>query len=182
MATLPIPAPVLLSLAIAAGIIALEVAGWVILCPRFTRLLPFRRAVPGELPTPRGEERAQQRRGSGEHVTWRWHPGSQALLFRNRIELGRKPYCIGRIRLDGQGRWSLAWAPFPFFSWPAGAAAWFAYLLGIGWAETPGGSLVTVMASAIFLLVILSNLYLSRRAFDRIVWPEMQQQLQDWLG
>jgi hypothetical protein len=181
MSSLPMPAPVLASLAIAAAITALELVGWLILCPRFTRLLPFRRSVPEGLPTPKGEDLRTEQRGRSEHVAWRWHPGSRALLFRRRLELGRKPYCIGRLHLDHDGRWVLQWAPFPLFAWPAAAAAWVAVLLGLGWAALPGGLLVMTIASALFLLVIGANLWLSRRAFDSLIWPEVKEQLREWL-
>ena len=181
MSSLPLPTPLLLSLAIAAAFTALEVVGWFILCPRFTRLLPFRRPVPEGLPIPEGEDLRTEQRGRGEHVAWRWHPGSRALLFRRRLEPGRKPYCIGRLHLGQDGRWSLQWAPFPFFTWPAAAAAWVAVLLGLGWAAMPGGIVVMSMASSLFLLVIAANLWLSRRAFDSLIWPEMQEQLRGWL-
>ena len=182
MATLTAHTPVLISLAIAAGITSLELVGWFILCPRFTRLLPFQRPVPEGLPTPQGRQLEQEQRGSGERVAWRWHPGSRALLFRRRLEPGRKPYCIGRLSLDRGGRWALKWAPFPFFTWPAAVGVWIAAFLGRGWLDIPGGSLVALAATALFALVIAANLWLSRRAFDHIVWPELQEQVRDWLG
>ena len=181
MPSLPIPNPVLMSLAIAGAISALEVVGWFILSPHFTRLLPLGRPVPPELPTPAGDALEREERGSGAYVTWRWHPRSRALLFRRRLEPGRKPYCIGRLQLDHRGGWQLAWAPFPFFAWPAAGAAWFAGLVGLGWARTPGGGAVAMGATFLFGLVILANLWLSRRAFDSLVWPELQEQLREWL-
>ena len=182
MVTLPVPTPALISVAIAGAISAQELLGWFILCPRFSRLLPFQRPVDPGLPTPAGPALDQPARGSGEQVTWRWHPGSRALLFRRRITPGRKPYSMGRLHLGRDGRWSLRWAPIPFFSWPAACAAWFAWLLGIGWADSPGGGVIMAMASGLFLSVVLANLYISRRSFDRVVWPELQRQLREWLG
>ncbi len=177
-----LPLPVVLSMAIAAGFSALEILGWALLSPSYGRLLPLRRPVPADLPIPGAEDRQREHRGRGERVTWRWHPGSQALIFRRRVELGRKPYCIGRMRLDDNDRWQLSWAPFPFFAWPAVAAAWVAVLLGLGWAAIPGGLVVMSLATAMFLLVTAANLWLSKRAFERMVWPELQEQVRDWLG
>lgn len=176
------PTPVLLSLAIAGGVAALELVGWLILCPRFTRLLPFRRPIPTHLPVPTGERRGQPTRGRCERVVWRWFPGPGAWVFRRRVEPGRKPYCIGRLELRADGRWVLSWAPFPFFSWPALLAAWVAVLIGLGWTAMPGGTLVAGVATLLLLLVVAANLHLSRLAFERVVWPEAQQQLEDWLG
>jgi len=182
MESLPFPTPVLLSLAIAAFVGVLELVGWFILCPRYSRLLPFRKEVPADLPLPTGEVLNRDERGRGEYTVWRWHAGHRALIFRRRLEPGRKPYCIGRLQLDDQGGWSLSWAPFPFFAWPAAAAAWFILLIGLGWAHSPGGGVMMTVASALFVLVIVANLYLSRRAFDRIVWPELQEQVRDLLA
>jgi hypothetical protein len=178
----PLPAPLLLSLAIAAGIVLLELLGWVILHPGYARLLPLRRTPPPDLPTPRGATLGEPRRGSGEHVTWRWDPRARAVFFRRRLELGRKPYCTGRLQLDGRGAWALSWAPFPFFAWPAAGAAWIAMLLAVGWAQLPGGLLVMALATGLFGLAIAANLWLSRRAFERLIWPELQEQLRDWLA
>jgi hypothetical protein len=182
MDSLPLPPPLLASLLITAGFIALELVGWLILHPRYARLLPFRRPVPEDLPRPKGDEIERAWCGSGERVTWRWHPGSRALLFRRRLEPGRKPYCIGRLHLDARGRWQLQWAPFPFFAWPAAISAWVVTLLALGWAAMPGGALIMGVATLLFLLAIAANLHLSRRAFERVVWPELQRQLREQIS
>jgi len=181
MENFPLPIPVMWSIVITGVIVALEAAGWFILTPRYARLLPLRRPAPVGLPTPQGDQLTQPARGRGEYVAWRWDPGSRSLLFRRRLEPGRKPYCIGRLHLDATGRWTLSWAPFPFFAWPAATAAWFVLLVGLGWAHTPGGGVMVSVATAIFLAVVLANLALSRAAFDRKVWPEAQEQLRGWL-
>jgi len=168
-------------MAIAAAIGVLELVGWFTLCPRYTRLLPFRREVPPDLPVPTGDLLARDERGAGDRVAWRWRAGSRAVIFRRRVEPGRKPYCIGRLQLTDRG-WVLSWAPFPFFAWPAALAAWFAVLLGLGWGSTPGGTVIMGAATALFLAAIAANLWLSRGAFERWVWPELQEQVRDWLG
>ncbi len=182
MVDLPLPAPVLMSIAIAAALIALELLGWFALSPRLARLLPFAGEVPRGLPTPGGARLSEPARGTGPHVAWRWHPGSRARIFRRRLEPGRKPYCIGCLSLDARGAWRLRWAPFPLFGWAAATASWFAAILGLGWTALPGGLLISGAASLLFLLAIAANLHLSRRAFERLVWPEAQQQLRVWLA
>jgi hypothetical protein len=177
-----IPVQLLTSIAIAAAITALELAGWLTLSPLYSRLLPLRKPVPPDLPVPSDASRRQDRRGRGAYVTWRWHPRSQTLIFRRRIELGRKPYSVGRLRLTERGQWELSWAPFPLFAWPAAVAAWIAMLLAVGWAAVPGGMLVMALATGLFGLAVVANLWLSRRAFERHIWPELQEQVQDWLG
>ncbi len=176
-----LPAPVLYSLAMASGVALLELLGWYLMSPWLHSLLPLRLPVP-ELPRVTVPDRLADFSGSAEYVTWRWRPAQRAVHFRRRVELGRKPYSMGSLRLQADGSWELAWAPFPFFSWVA-IMAWLLVYLG-AWvlprsAMGPGFAVLAVVA---FVAVISANLYLSRRAFLSRIWPELRRELLDWLG
>ncbi|MFH1466966.1 MAG: hypothetical protein ABIO70_21465 [Pseudomonadota bacterium] len=178
MPSLALPPAVLASLAVAGVVAGVEVLGWALLAPLYGRLLPFSRAV-ADLPRVRDPKVLDDFYGSGRHVTWRWRPGAQAILFRRRIEPSRRPWSTGALFLRADGSWRLAWAPFPFFTWAAVAAAWVAWLLGQG-ARLPLP--LFAGASGVLVLVIAANLWLSRQAFLRLVWPELRGELVGWVG
>ncbi len=173
---MPVPAPVAVSLLIAGGIAALELLGWAALLQPYFVLLPFRGRL-DSLPKVSNPAELEDFAGNGTYTTWRWHAASRSLLFRRRVELGRRPYCSGRLVLKQDGSWELRWAPFPFFAWAAGVAAFFAYLFGLGY---PSGFVLP--GSVVLLLVVAANLWLSRRAFVGKVWPELRSELSRWLA
>ena len=175
------PPAAIASLCIAAAFSTLEILAWVLLVPLYARLLPLRGTVPADLPRGRAEALAGFA-GSGRWIRWRWVPAEGALLFRNTLGPGRRPWSMGRLALRLDGAWTLTWAPVPLFTWPAAAAALYAWCAGMRATGVPLGPGHAALLVGGLALIAGLNLALGWRDFQVRVWPEVQEALRGRLG
>mgnify|MGYP006928200073 CR=1 FL=1 len=150
----------------------LELTFFAVLAPSLYTRLPFKQKV--DIPMPDTDEALLVVEASADTLdgTWRYYPHLRSLLFRRKFTLGRRPYSMGCIRFDEEGRATMRWAPFPLLTFPLLVLA--APFLGAAiWYQT--GQLIPVIAPlVIFPLMTALNWAMSRQHFFSVLLPQIE--------